>query len=355
MSSADLSSYSNNQLSDSKQYPLIRYMGSKYKLLDWIKDELKDLDYETVLDGFSGSGAVSYMFKSIEKTVYSNDFLHLSYVLARATTENSTQKVTDEDIEVLLYSDSEAPDFIQRTFKDIFYTESELEFLDRISFNISKLNNPYKEALVMSALIRSCIKKQPRGVFTISGNLEKYNDGRRDLRLTISEHFLEQIKIYNSIVFDNGKKHIAFNGDIYDFDEDMYSPDLVYLDPPYVPRSDDNCYVKRYHFIEGLSKYWKGENINYNTKVHKIEKKYTPFSYRRTAVEAFERMFNKFSKSKIVLSYSSNGYPDFETLKDLMSKYKREVIVKKREHKYHFGNHKNVVRSKVEEYLIIGL
>ena len=55
----------------------------------------------------------------------------------------------------------------------------------------------------------------------------------------------------------------------------MYKPDLVYLDPPYVPPSDDNCYIKRYHFLEGLSKYWNGEEIMENTKVKKIKKKGT--------------------------------------------------------------------------------
>lgn len=338
-----------------KDYPRIRYMGSKYKLLTWIEEELTKLSFETVLDGFSGSGAVSYLFKTMDKTVYSNDFLNMSYTLAKATSENSKNIITKHDIKILLTENSEMPSFIQQTFKDIFYTNEELIFLDNVSLNIKKLKNKYKQALAMSALIRSCAKKQPRGVFTISGNLEKYNDGRRDLRLSIKEHFIEQIDIYNSTVFDNGKKNIAFHGDIFSFNEKLYSPDLVYLDPPYVPRSDDNCYIKRYHFIEGLSKYWKDEEINYNTKVHKIKKKYTPFSYRKTAVEGFDAMFKKFSNSKIVLSYSSNGYPDLETLTGLMEKYKDQVIVKKKDHQYHFGNHKTAKRTKVEEYLIIGI
>jgi adenine-specific DNA-methyltransferase len=362
MSSADLSFNSSTEkdikmtpLKEPKNYPRIRYMGSKYKLLGWIEEELNNISFDTVLDGFSGSGAVSYMFKTMDKTVYSNDFLHMSYTLAKATTENSKNKITKQDLNMLLTENVEAPKFIQQTFKDIFYTKDELLFLDQVSFNITKLKNQYKRYLAMAALIRSCAKKQPRGVFTISGNLEKYNDGRRDLRLSIKEHFLEQIDIYNSTVFDNGKKNISFHGDIYSFNEKLYSPDLVYLDPPYVPRSDDNCYVKRYHFIEGLSKYWEDEEINYNTKVHKINKKYTPFSYRKSAIEAFDTMFKKFSDSKIVLSYSSNGYPDLDTLTSLMGKYKDEIIVKKKEHKYHFGNHKTAVRTKVEEYLIIGL
>ncbi len=339
---------------DHHEYPLIRYMGSKYKLLDWIKEELSQFDFDTVLDAFSGSGAVSYLLKTMNKTVYSNDFLHFSHILATATTENQNEKITSSDLEILYQENHQVPDFIQKTFKGIFYSKDELYFLDCISYNMNKLKNPYKRAMAMAALIRSCIKKQPRGVFTISGNMEKYNDGRRDLRLTLEEHFREQIEIYNDIVFDSKLENRSFNGDIYDFDEKIYHPDLVYLDPPYVPRSDDNCYVKRYHFIEGLSKYWKDEEINYNTKVHKINKKYTPFSYRRTATEAFENLFQKFSDSIIVLSYSSNGFPDLETLVQLLEKYKKDVIVKKRDHKYHFGNHKSVTRSQVQEYLIMG-
>ena len=98
--------------------------------------------------------------------------------------------------------------------------------------------------------------------------------------------------------------------------------DLVYLDPPYVPRSDDNCYMKRYHFLEGLSCYWKGVRIMEDTRVKKIEKPYTPFSYRKTAIDAFDRLFRLYRDSIIVLSYSSNGYPDREELEALMRRYK---------------------------------
>lgn len=336
-------------------YPLIRYMGSKYKLLPWIKETLEKYDFDSALDGFSGSGAVSYLLKTMGKTVYSNDFLHLSYTLTRACTENNKHRLSEATIEQLIMPDKDAPDFILRTFKDIFFSEEELIFLDNVSHNIGKINNSYKQCLAKSALIRSCLKKQPRGVFTISGNMDKYNDGRRDLQLSLEEHFLEQIQIYNDIIFDNGKKHRSFNMDIYDFRQSHYKPDLVYLDPPYVPRSDDNCYIKRYHFVEGLSKYWENEEINYDTKVHKIKKKYTPFSYRRTAVEAFHKLFDKFQDSIIALSYSSNGFPDLDELTSLMKTYKSEVHVYTKPHKYHFGNHKTVQRSNVDEYLIIGI
>ncbi|QEN09829.1 DNA methyltransferase [Oceanispirochaeta crateris] len=327
-------------------------MGNKYRLLPWIHSVLKPLEFNTVLDAFSGSSSVSYLFKTMGKRVFSNDFLHFPYTIARGVIENSSSRITGGDRLLLLKNPGD--DFIERTFTGIFYTPEDLRFLDRICHNLKALNNPSKEALVMSAVLRSCVKKQPRGVFTISGDLSRYDDGRRDLRLSLEEHLWEQIDLYNEAVFSNGRRHKAFQGTVFDFPKDRYKADLVYLDPPYVPRSDDNCYIKRYHFLEGLSKYWKDEEILYETKVRKIAKKYTPFSYRKSAVDSFDRLFRQFRKSTLVLSYSSNGYPDLEVLTELMSRYKKSIRVEQKEHRYHFGTHSRVQRSKVNEFLIIG-
>lgn len=336
-------------------YPFLRYMGSKHKLTPWIYEILKDLEFQSALDGFSGSGVVSYLLKAMGKSVYSNDFLHFSYLISRGVIENNEETLSPEEIEWLISRpESPSKDFISRTFQNVFYTKPELEFLDRVSHNIAQIQSSNKRALAYTALFRACLKKQPRGVFTVSGNLDKYNDGRRDLQLSLEQHFLEQIQTYNKVIFNNGLEHISFNQDIFEFDNNIYKPDLVYLDPPYVPKSDDNCYVKRYHFLEGLSKYWEGEEIMYGTKVKKIKKKYTPFSYRRTAIEAFDELFKKFRDSTIVLSYSSNAYPDLDILTSLMKTYKSEVKVNEKPHRYHFGTHSQVKRALVNEYLIVG-
>jgi adenine-specific DNA-methyltransferase len=329
------------------------FMGSKHRLLPWIHEILENLDFETALDGFSGSGAVSYLLKTMGKTVISNDFLNFPTVIAKGLCVNSKFTLSSEDVTALINNEVETDDFIFRTYKDIFYTHEDLKFLDRIYFSITTQLTDDKKFLALTALIRACIKKQPRGIFTVSGDLSNYNDGRRDLKLTIEEHFREQIIICNHLIFDNGSKHESYNSPI-DKLKLKIVPDLVYLDPPYVPKSDDNCYVKRYHFLEGLSKYWQGEEIMYDTKVKKIKKKHTPFSYRSKAVDAFDKLFSKFKDSTIVLSYSSNGFPDLETLTGLMKQYKGDVRVERKEHRYHIGNHANSKRNQVEEYLIIG-
>lgn len=336
-----------------KGFPQVRYMGSKTRLLPWIAEVLSPLAFGSALDAFSGSGAVSYLLKAMGKRVYANDFLNFPATLATALVENSTTTLDQDTIRFLLEPDREAPDFIARTFGGIFYTPADLQFLDSISYRIRQLPSVMERSVALAALLRSCAKRQPRGVFTVA-DPERYKDGRRDLKLSLQEHFLEQVPIFNDTVFDNGTVCRAHRGDVFSLPKGFLDVDLVYLDPPYVPRSDDNCYVKRYHFLEGLSQYWDDLQIMQNSKVRKIPKLYTPFSYRRDALQAFERMFEQFSRSTIVLSYSSNGFPDLDTLTDLLSRYKDHVTVHTKDHTYHFGTHDKAMRTKVSEYLIVG-
>ncbi len=311
-------------------FPEIRYMGSKRRLLPWIHGVLEGLDFETALDPFSGSGSVAYLMKAMGRRTVSSDFLNLSATLGKALIQNNCTYLDPPAVQRLLAKPAHALSFIQDHFTGIFYNPEDLRFLDRVSCNIVQLEHPHQRSMAMAVLMRSCAKRQPRGVFTISGDLAKYDDGRRDLQLSIEEHFFEQIDIFNQAVFSNDRQNKAECGDVFKIGTNGI--DLVYLDPPYMPRSDDNCYIKRYHFLKGLSCYWRGLDIDYSTKVRKMPKRFTPFSYRRQALGAFEQLFKHFEKEKIVLSYSSNGYPDLDRLTDILKKTKKDIQVFKRNH-----------------------
>lgn len=334
------------------RYPELRYMGSKKRLLPWIHQVLDQLDFDSAIDPFSGTGGVAYLMKAMGRRVVASDFLNFASLISRATVENSERRIEGKALKRLIDPTPPVHNFIERTFDGIFYTKDDLKFLDRVYGNIQQLGDPHEQAMAFAALFRSCLKRQPRGVFTVSGDLARYDDGRRDLKLSLEEHFLEQIEIFNAAVFDNGKKNAAIRSDVFDLPKRKF--DLVYLDPPYVPRADDNCYIKRYHFLEGLSCYWHGLPVDNSTKVRKIAKRHTPFSYRRTAIEAFDRLFQQFAKSIIVLSYSSNGFPDLDELETLMRKHKKSIRVFEKPHRYHFGTHDAVERASVTEYLIVG-
>lgn len=329
-------------------FPRLRYMGSKYRLVPYLAEVFSDLAPRTALDAFSGSGVVSYTLKVLGVAVTSNDFLTFPSVIAEATVANRRVRLSEDEISRIVGPPADQRDFIQSTFDGLYFTAEDRAFLDSAWSHIDSLRGA-RRALAISALVLAAARKQPRGVFTVTDL--RYDDGRRDLHLPLRQHFTETAGEYNSVVFDNGQRCRALSDDVFDLDASGY--DLVYLDPPYAPPRDDNCYIKRYHFLEGLSVYWRGQSILENTKTKKLAKRYTPFSYKRTVVGALREAFKRFGGSTIVLSYSSNAVPDAEVIEALLREVRGSVEVLEIDHRYHFGTHAQAERREATEYLFI--
>ncbi len=333
-------------------FPPTRYMGSKQNLLQGIWSVASEFKFETVTDLFSGSGVVSYMFKSQGKQVMSNDYMAFSACFAKALIENNSIKLTNKDIEILCSPADSTNTFVQDTFKDLYYTDEDNMFIDTVRSNLQRLSNSYKKSLAVAALVRACLKKRPRGIFTYVGH--RYDDGRRDLSLSLQEQFIEAIQQMNKAIFDNGRDNKARHGDAMTFNK---KADLVYIDPPYYSPLSDNEYVRRYHFVEGLALDWKGVEIQGHTKTKKFKSYPTPFSSRKGAHDAFDILFRKHKESVLIVSYSSNSLPTKDEMLSLMAKHKKHVDVVSLDHKYSFGNQAHKVgdnNNEVKEYLFVG-
>ena len=324
-------------------------MGSKYRLVPHLHSIFSSLDFDTALDAFSGSGVVAYTLKQMGKQVVANDFLRFAATIGVATVVNSRVTLSASDLEGILAPSADNRDFISTTFKGLYFDRADLAFLDSAWSHIEGLPR-LKQALAISALCLAAARKQPRGVFTVTSL--RYDDGRRSMRMSLEELFLEAADDYNRVVFDNGFHCESVCGDVFALPSDGL--DLVYLDPPYAPPKDDNCYIKRYHFLEGLSCYWRGQTILQDTLTKKLEKRYTPFSYKSTIVGALNQLFDKFRDSTIVLSYSSNSIPGAEDLVQMLRQFKRSVEVHRIPHRYSFGTHKRALRREVEELVLVG-
>ena len=331
-------------------YPRIRYMGSKYKLLPRLAEVFAEVGGQTALDAFSGSGVVSYLLKRQGFAVTANDMLEFPGVLASASVVNNSTLLNAADVERIAGPAADDRDFIRKTFTGVFFTPDDLAFLDSAWSHIAALHGD-KRALAISALVLSAARKQPRGVFTISGDLSSYDDGRRDLRISMRDHFVEHADDYNRTVFRGPSAQVT-RQEAALLDSRPY--DLVYLDPPYAPPSDDNCYIKRFHFLEGLSRYWAGDTLMTGTRTKKLPKPVTGYSNKRTIVEALRGTFKRFRDAgAIVLSYGSNALPDKETITDLLLEVKRDVEVRAIPHTYHYGTHEAAARRSVDEYIFI--
>ncbi len=332
-----------------QQYPPTRYMGSKEKLLPFIQEVASQFRFDSVLDLFSGSGVVGYLFKTMGKQVFSNDYMAMSAVLTKAMIENSTQTLSQRDIDLLFKPNPQASNFVQKTFQGLYYTDEENAVIDLVRSNISKIKNANKRALAMSALIRACLKKRARGIFTYTGL--RYDDGRADLRLPLEKQIRNAAEAINGAVFDNGRKNRSRHGDAM---TTRFKADLVYIDPPYYSPLSDNEYVRRYHFVEGLARNWEGVDMQWHTKTRKFKNYPTPFSSRSGATDAFDKLFKRLKDSILIVSYSSNSQPTKEEIVSLMSRYKRNVEVIDINYRYSFGNQKAGAKNKVQEYLFVG-
>jgi len=72
------------------------------------------------------------------------------------------------------------------------------------------------------------------------------------------------------------------------------------------------------------------------------------------AYKVTEGLFERFRRSILVMSYSSNGFPDLGVLVAAMKRHKPRIEVHERDHRYHFGTHDRVRRAAVREYVIVG-
>lgn len=334
------------------RYPRTRFMGSKQKLIHDIWKVAERFNFESALDLFSGSGVVGYLFKAMGKSVICNDYMAMAATFSKAMIENNVVTLGEEKARSLLCGDGNEDLFVSNTFKGLFFTDEDNHVIDVLRANIMKLRNPYERAIAKAALIRACSKKRPRGLFTYVGH--RYDDGRKDLRLSFGSQFLECVRAVNQAVFDNGRQNRSRWGNALGMKGD--TADLVYIDPPYFTPKSDNEYVRRYHFLEGLARDWKGVEIQQDTKTKKFKNYPTPFSTRGGAAKAFGTLFSRFRDSLLMVSYSSNSLPTKEEIVDMLKKCKQHVDVVPIDYRYNFGNRSDcrVIRQNVLEYIFVG-
>jgi adenine-specific DNA-methyltransferase len=345
--------------------PSTRYQGSKRRILSWLYDNFKDLEFYTVLDGFGGTGSVSYLFKLMEKEVTFNDVLVSNYQTGIAFIENNSAKLDQSDIEFLLSENGfNYPTFIQDTFKGIYYFDFENKWLDMVNFNIGMLSTRYsdeiletKKALAYHALFQACLCKRPfnlfhrKNLYLREAKVKRSFGNKKTWEIDFSTLFIKFAEEASQKVFSNEKENKAICKDIMKLKNKNF--DLVYLDPPYTRVHDKHPkdYFSFYHFFEGLVDYenWSSR-IDLSTKNKCLIKKQNKWE-KNTITENFKHIFEEFQDSIIAISYGHPGSPSIQEIKKLLSHYKSDISIIKKEYSYKL-NHKN--GNGMYEVLIIG-
>ncbi len=339
-----------------KKLPSTRYQGSKSKVINWIWENIKDINFDTVLDGFGGTGVVSYFLKKQGREVTYNDYLRFNATIGRAIIENESVNLMPSDIKRITLKDVRTPydDIIARTFDDIYYTSEENVWLDAVVQNIIRFLRGHKRDLAFYALFQACIVKRPYNLFHRKNLYIRESDVERSFGNKVTwdkpfpEHFSAFVEEVNGLVFDNGRRNKALCCDILQVEGNF---DLVYLDPPYTSAKGISVdYFDFYHFLEGITDYpnWPGK-IDNRSKHKRLKKTHNIWNDRNRISSAFVHVVDKFRESVIAISYRKDGLPPIDFLHDLLRRAKGEVTVR------FLDNYKYVLsNSPSTEVLLIG-
>lgn len=320
------------------KFPYPQYLGSKYIHRDWIAQFIPD-ESNTVLDAFSGSQSIAYMFKQLGKKVITNDFLNFNNLIGKALIENNNVKLEESDIEILFSNNDNPLDYnlIESLYSGLFFTKEDASFLDSFRSNVHKLDNQYKQALALTIMCRSMTRKITMGHFAHTKALNYASDPirikrNRSLIRPIKDIFMDLLPEYNAAVFDNTKSNVSYNKNILDLLPTLKDVDLVYFDPPYCNSHAD--YQSFYHLLETYVEYWKDKQFINGTKRYE-PKRYSGFDKNKEAIKNLKLMFEYSTNIPTwLVSYNDRSYPDIETMISLIKPYRNVSVEKK---KYDIG------------------
>jgi len=296
-----------------------RYLGSKYKLLEFIEKIVQEhtKNCKIFLDLFAGTGVVADYFNK-KYDVVLNDLLrcnYISYECFFSDLEYSEKKVTDI-IEKYNKKNVKKENYYSKNFKNTYLNEKNLKKVGFIRDDIDnlfekKLINKRERAILITSLVYAVDK--------IANTVGHYDAYRKNGDLE-KELILKLPQIEN----ENNKNNKIFCMDANELVKG-FSADIVYIDPPYNSRQ----YSDAYHFLENIATNNKPEVFGVAKKmdrthikskyclsnaketleelVENIEAKYILFSYNNTQQKANSRSNGRISDDEILEILKSKG------------------------------------------------
>ncbi len=327
--------------------PSTRYYGSKRKLLPWIYDHIRTLEFDTVLDALGGTASVSLLFKAMRKTVTYHDGFRFNVDVANTLLSN--QIAMDRE-GVLQFLSRVAPrsGVVSRSFRGIYYKDKENSWIDGFMDLLQRADlQRAQSSLLRYLLYQACLKKRPFNLFHRSNLHLRTNKGvYRSFgnHVTWERSFLHHImQAYDELPNDPSMQipcTVLQSGNV-----ERLKPgyDLVYIDPPYVndiSRYNRDDYWRRYHFLEGLANYriWE-QSIDADSDIRLLRrpKWMLDWAMKSSFQERLFSFIRTHRKSQVVLSYVTSAHPNESEIKRFFEDTFSNVSVHSREHSHALG------------------
>lgn len=269
-----------------------RYLGNKFKLLDFIKEvvEKNCSGIETVADIFSGTGAVASAFT--EKNIITNDVLYNNYLcnLAWFGSESVRLNFISSLIENYNQNQNFEENYMTKNFSDTYFSKMDCSKIGFIREDIeqkflSGIVTERERAILIASLIYAMDK--------IANTCGHYDAWRRGV---IFERHLK-LQMLN-IPVRNNKQNRCFNENANELVRHIKA-DLIYIDPPYNSRQ----YSDTYHLLENVAR-WEKPPV-YGVALKPDRKNLKSAYCTLKATEAFEDLIKHCRAKYILLSYNN--------------------------------------------------
>lgn len=273
-----------------------RYLGSKYKLLDFIDETIKNNcgEYNSIFDVFGGTGVVSNYFYEKGKKIYINDMLKSNYCVYRAFLGNEKFSETKIEKTIREYNNIEniEDNYFSKTYKNTYFSENDCKKIGYIREDIenkysdNKINEREKYILITSLLY---------SMDRIANTVGHYDAYRK------KQNLQDKFEMFNLDI--NRNKDVK--NEIYNMDSNelvkKVKADIAYIDPPYNSRQ----YGDTYHLLENVAE-WK------KPKVYGIAKKMDRSKIKSNyctnkASNVFKDLIKNCNCKYIIVSYNNMG------------------------------------------------
>ncbi|MBN2530272.1 MAG: DNA adenine methylase [Deltaproteobacteria bacterium] len=318
-------------------FPTTRYLGSKRKLLPALKAVFETLEFFVAADPFCGSGAVSYLLKSLNCQVLASDAMQWNTCCTSALLDNDTTAFlpTLNNALAQLPVASAPEGFIEKQFDGLFFLRSENRFLDQFRSVCGRWPGPLKNSAFF-ALFQAALAKRPYNLFHRANLYMRQQEVKRSFgnKTTWDTPFEVLIRRYAEELqlarFASPKK-ITVQQQTAE-EADFSTADLVYLDPPYVSANGSSVdYQDYYHFLEGISleddARWEERLLHRYRHKPLADRGTSPWSKADKITGAFKNIIKKCEHAHIVISYRCDGIPGIDELAEMLKKSGKRVRI----------------------------
>ena len=337
----------------------MRFIGSKSLLLDNIEIFIKEniTNATSFCDMFSGTSVVARHFKKDYKII-SNDLLHFSYVLQKATIENNTRpsyKKLIKNIGLDPFKFLNNIDIDNVKFDNVPY------IYENYSPNL-KSNRQYLTAdnALRIDYIRQALEKWKANnllddaeyYYLLAGLIEAipYVSNIAGTYGAFLKHWdkraFNKLNLVELDVVNNNENNESFNEDSNKLIKKI-SGDILYIDPPYNSRQ----YAPNYHLLETVSRYDKPK-ISGKTGLRDYQDIKSKYCSKREVLITFDKLINSANFKHIIVSYSTEGIMTIDDIKNILKKHGDATTYRMKKISYRRYKHKpGAVKHDLHELL----